>query len=382
MYLSNRKGVWYAVGKIHGRLYRESTGFRGKRGSEGYKLAERRKAEIENEIRADVYGWLPPPMPTVSQYWTEVYRPTYTVKKRAPGMDDRVMAHAEPILGPMRLDEVTTSDCESYLNFRRQQPCANPKRKTVKLVAEGTVQRERSFLKTLFRRAMDDGFIKSNPWKKVKAAGYGVRDRVVTEDEQRALLSRLSPRFQRFVLFLIGTGIRLEECRGIDPKTDLNLDSRTLRVTGKFGKTREIPIPSELVSVIKQQLKRDKGLWTQNPQRLRAVLAKACRHVAPSPPGTLPQYRRKAQSAIPHISPHALRHTFGHRWLKAGGDIYALSRILGHASVAVTEKHYAKLLTEDLRVKMDALDLGLRPRRDRNLDHSKRGNVKNTRRIA
>jgi antitoxin VapB len=41
-------------------------------------------------------------------------------------------------------------------------------------------------------------------------------------------------------------------------------------------------------------------------------------------------------------------HTFGTRWLQAGGDIYKLSKILGHSSVAVTEAHYAYLLKEDL----------------------------------
>jgi integrase len=48
------------------------------------------------------------------------------------------------------------------------------------------------------------------------------------------------------------------------------------------------------------------------------------------------------------ITPHALRHTFGTRWLQAGGDIYKLSKILGHSSVAVTEAHYAHLLKEHL----------------------------------
>ena len=41
------------------------------------------------------------------------------------------------------------------------------------------------------------------------------------------------------------------------------------------------------------------------------------------------------------LTPHVLRHTFGTRWLQAGGDIYKLSKILGHSSVAVTEQHYA-----------------------------------------
>lgn len=359
MYLSCRKGVWYAVGKIGGVLYRESTGFRGPRGSKGFRLAQRQLVNIEHAIREGYHGWVQSPIPTVSEYWNDTYRPTFTVKKRAPGMDDRVMSHALPVLGDLRLDQVTTSDCERYLTERRRAFCANPGYKNPRRIAEGTVLRERSFLHTLFRRAVDDGLIDRNPWKPIKAGRYEVRDRVVTEVEQALLLTRLSPRFQRFILFLIGTGIRLDECRGIDPKTDLDLVTRVLRVTGKFGKTRDVPIPLELVPVLKAQLKADKGLWTQNPQRLRAVLAKACRGVDQSAAGTRPQWQRKAQTAIEHVSPHTLRHTFGHRWLKGGGDIYALSKILGHESVAVTERHYAQLLKDDLRSKMDAVDLGL-----------------------
>jgi integrase len=40
------------------------------------------------------------------------------------------------------------------------------------------------------------------------------------------------------------------------------------------------------------------------------------------------------------------RDTFGTRWLQAGSDIYKLSKILGHSSVAVTEAHYAHLPKE------------------------------------
>jgi integrase len=45
----------------------------------------------------------------------------------------------------------------------------------------------------------------------------------------------------------------------------------------------------------------------------------------------------------PALSPHDLRHTFASRYLANGGDIFKLSRILGHSSVAVTEKTYAHL---------------------------------------
>lgn len=51
------------------------------------------------------------------------------------------------------------------------------------------------------------------------------------------------------------------------------------------------------------------------------------------------------------ISPHNLRNNFGRRFLISGGDIFTLSKILGHSSVTVTEKAYADLLDEDLRRK-------------------------------
>ena len=48
--------------------------------------------------------------------------------------------------------------------------------------------------------------------------------------------------------------------------------------------------------------------------------------------------------------PHMLRNNFAKRFLMAGGDIYTLSRILGHSSVTVTEKAYLDLDNEDLRI--------------------------------
>ncbi len=68
------------------------------------------------------------------------------------------------------------------------------------------------------------------------------------------------------------------------------------------------------------------------------------------------------RAKIPRITPHALRHTFGTRWLQAGGDIYKLSKILGHSSVAVTEAHYAHLLKEDLVAASQQVRTAVAPR--------------------
>jgi integrase len=350
MAIKKRNGRWIFVQKIGGKLHRVSTGYpvATKASKEA---AARRATEIELDIRARVHGWTKD-VPMVERYWTATYRPTYTLQKRAPQRDDQVMAHALPFFGSLRLDAVKKSDCERYLNQRRAAVSANPRRKTPGRIAEGTVQRERSFLHALFQQAVEDQLIERNPWRGVERQGYAVRERLLTEAEQAELLRRLSPRFQRFVLFLLGTGVRLEECRGIEPTRDLYLPERWVRVTGKFGKTREVPLPAALVPVIEQQLAVDGQLWKQNPQRLREVLSEACAE-RKNKKGVITRQR------LLHLSPHTLRHTFGWRWLKAGGDIYTLSRILGHGSVAVTEKHYAHLLKEDLRSKADAIDLGL-----------------------
>lgn len=51
------------------------------------------------------------------------------------------------------------------------------------------------------------------------------------------------------------------------------------------------------------------------------------------------------------ITPHGLRNNFSRRFLISGGDIYTLSKILGHSSVTVTEKAYLDLMDEDFRKK-------------------------------
>jgi len=154
---------------------------------------------------------------------------------------------------------------------------------------------------------------------------------VLSLDEEARLLDALHPRFQRFTRFALGTGARLDEIRNIDPQRDINWQDGTVHVIGKFRKERDIPMQPDAQAALAEQIEAEGRLWKQNPQRLREVLAQGAE-----------------RAKIARVTPHALRHTFGTRWLQAGGDIYKLSKILGHSSVAVTESHYAHLLKDDL----------------------------------
>ena len=48
------------------------------------------------------------------------------------------------------------------------------------------------------------------------------------------------------------------------------------------------------------------------------------------------------------VNPHSFRHTFGKEYVKAGGDIFTLARIMGHSDVNTTAQHYAVFNSEEV----------------------------------
>ncbi len=128
-------------------------------------------------------------------------------------------------------------------------------------------------------------------------------------------------------------------------REDVDWIRGTVHAIGRFRKERDVPIQPDARAALEEQLEEEDKHWKQNPQRLREVLAEGA-----------------VRAKIPTITPHALRHTFATRWLQAGGDIYKLSKILGHSSVAVTEAHYAHLLKEDLVAASQQVRIPIAPR--------------------
>lgn len=243
----------------------------------------------------------------------------------------QIVAHFLPHFGAKRLDAITKSDIVGYLNLRRTDMTGNPGHKNRRPISESTIRRERGLLQAIFERAIEEGHDFRNPFRGIKRGKDTPRTQVLSLEQETLLLQALHPRFQRFVRFALGTGCRLDEIRGIDPLRDIDWQRGTVHVIGKFRKERDVPMQPDARAALEEQLDEDSKLWKQNPQRLREVLAEGA-----------------ARARIPSLTPHVLRHTFGTRWLQAGGDIYKLSRILGHASVSVTEAHYVHLLKDDL----------------------------------
>lgn len=138
-----------------------------------------------------------------------------------------------------------------------------------------------------------------------------------------------------------GAGLRISEALAL---TKADLETNTLRVTGKGGKVRMVPLIVPVRQSIETYLKLAPfKLWPEDP------LFRGVRGGVLSP--RLIQKRmeqlRSALGLPPSATPHALRHSFATHLLGKGGDLRAIQELLGHASLSTTQI-YTQVDTERL----------------------------------
>ena len=155
--------------------------------------------------------------------------------------------------------------------------------------------------------------------------------RALSPAELRNLLEVCQSQRNRLLLLVpLDTGLRLAEIASLR-KDALRA---TVRVLGKGAKTREIPISPSLVAQLRSIGEQD-FIWTASTGTPMSIT------------GIQSVYRRIFALAGVRGGPHALRHTFATEYLRGGGDLYRLSRILGHSNTRITER-YLHLVAEDL----------------------------------
>jgi integrase/recombinase XerD len=364
MALVLRGDAWYLRKQIGGK--RQDHALKVFGGEANRKKAERAATALERTLMQGAAGVAvlkklglePAPKPvedandslTMADWWKK-YQEVYSSQKakRTQSIDKYIMAHWIPLLGSSAMADIRQIDCLRAMNERRKAKQANPGHKHPTVIKESTVQRERRLLHALFERAVENEIIDKNPWTAIeKVADTPRSERILTEPDETTLIATLRDpqgnagnvgraepeRYVRFVTFMLETGLRIDELLNDKFKDE----GDHITVVGKGSKRREVPLTKKARKALDEQVKADGRVWWQTPARFRDVLASACE-----------------RAGITHISPHDLRHTFGHRYLVKGGDIYTLSKILGHASIDVTAKHYAYLSRENIATKMLAV---------------------------
>lgn len=150
-------------------------------------------------------------------------------------------------------------------------------------------------------------------------------------------------RDRRIILLMLYAGLRLSEVASLTWK-DVDLDALVLIVRGKGGRDRALPIHARLLGSLAETPEGDQRGAVCGHRSGKPLSYKSIPHV----------FDRWLRDAGLHISAHQLRHTFATQLLWAGRDIRTIQRLLGHASLATTERYLAVEM-EQKRAAVDAL---------------------------
>jgi integrase/recombinase XerD len=135
-----------------------------------------------------------------------------------------------------------------------------------------------------------------------------------------------------------GSGLRVSELVLL-PLADVNLRAGFLRVSGKGGKTRMVPLNTATQMRITRYLE-DRARWLRDPrQRALFVTERGGPMTRQGFWKALRNHARRAGVQLPsgEVSPHKLRHSFATHLVEHGADLRAVQAMLGHADISTTQ---------------------------------------------
>jgi integrase/recombinase XerC/integrase/recombinase XerD len=138
-------------------------------------------------------------------------------------------------------------------------------------------------------------------------------------------------------------GLRAEELVTLDLEA-IDFDAESVRVEGKGGKTRLVPVGEHALGALERYLERARpalAVETDGARDRALFLSKSGRRLSTSDVRRrLNGWARRAMSRSPGLAqahPHALRHSFATHLLDGGADLRAIQELLGHATISTTQ---------------------------------------------
>jgi len=148
----------------------------------------------------------------------------------------------------------------------------------------------------------------------------------------------LALRDQAILELLYATGIRVSELVGMDC-SDINFPERIIRVKGKGRKERLVPFGAAAGNSLRDYLKKRTSVNKGKVESEALFLNRTgTRLTSRSVQRMVDKYIRKTAVAR-KISPHSLRHSFATHLLSRGADLRVIQELLGHESLATTQKY-------------------------------------------
>jgi len=249
-------------------------------------------------------------------------------------------------------DQITARHVLEYLEHLRRERNNGP----------SAVNRAATILKNFYRAMVAMGHLEhtANPmaqFPRLKPPARKLPVVLSAEEVQRLLASPpsdtvLGLRDRAILVLLYGTGIRASECAGLREE-DVDLDQLLVRVRGKGGHERAIPLNNQVAAGLRVY-RQKRGLVGPTESFFQSR-----RHKAMSRGAVYHRVKTYATSAhIPkRVSPHRLRHTFATHLVKAGVGLVTIRDLLGHRMITSTQI-YLHVTAADLREAADRHPIG------------------------
>ena len=175
--------------------------------------------------------------------------------------------------------------------------------------------------------------------------------------QKRVFYEKTKERDLALVTLLLGTGIRVSECVGLDVE-DVDFKNNGIKVTRKGGNEMIVYFGPEVEKALKRYLEVREGI-TPLPGHEHALFYSAQRRrIGVQVVENLVKKYARQVTTTKKITPHKLRSTYGTALYQETGDIYLVADVLGHRDVNTTKKHYAAL--DDARRRQAATAVRLR----------------------
>ena len=254
------------------------------------------------------------------------------------------------------LDQLTRIDIEEYLEYitlyqKDGKDISNDERGKARKLAS-----LRSFYNYFFQNEM----IEKNPAALVPLPKRHDKEIIRLEPNEVAILldqveagSKLTKKELEYhkktkvrdvalLTLLLGTGIRVSECVGLDI-SDINFDVGGIKIRRKGGYEAVIYFGDEVETALLDYLEEREHIIPAEGHENALFLSLQNRRMAVRSVENLVKKYTSRVTTLKKITPHKLRSTYGTTLYQETGDIYLVADVLGHKDVNTTRKHYAAL---------------------------------------
>jgi len=317
----NKAGWWIIDYYPHGRTgRRERIPFEGTQ-SEAYRVEQGARLESKAAAPINLFPRMSETIPEFMAWYSLDHQPAGAERT------NRSIQRLLPHFGAFQFPAISEQMIEAYKSRR------------IREVKPTTINKELAALSKLLKWAKKRGYcqkvpvVERFPEKMVRAPLPYIPPQ---DDIERLIAAIPWPKQGIFYCMYYG-GLRKGEACTLKAES-VNIEQRTMYVTGKGGKPEMVPLLKYLVPVLERRLQEVKEgyLWA-TPESKRALTD--LREII--------EWGCKRAGITTHITPHSLRHAFGVRAVVAGVHLRTIQLILRHSSSKVTEI-YTRLATAQI----------------------------------